>query len=309
MAFPTIRQLQIFATVARMGNFTKAAEALFLSQPAVSIQVKQLEHSIGLPLYEMVGKNLALTAAGEEVYRCSQQLQQTLEEMVATINALKGLTGGELKIAVATTASYFAIEMLAEFSRLYPEVTIALDVTNRKALISQLQYNQCDLVLMGEPPVDMPLVSVAIMVNPLVVVASPAHPFAGQAHIPLAALGQQAFVVRERGSGTRAAIERFFQQQQIPFNTRMAMTSNEAIKHAVMANVGIGIASLHTLDLELETGKLVLLPVELFPIHRHWYIVHSDGKRLSPAAERFKRFVLETAKYYKTASPNASAPE
>lgn len=302
MSTPTLRQLQIFATVVRLGNFTQAAERLYLTQPAVSIQIKQLEYSVGLPLYELVGKQLSLTAAGSKVYRASQQVQQALEEMRSAIDALKGLTSGELKIAVATTASSFAIQMLAEFSREYPGINITLDVTNRKSLIQQLQHNEVDWVIMGEPPLDRPLDSTVMMVNPLVVVASPAHPFAALAQqglIPLAALGEQAFVVRERGSGTRAAIERFFHQYEIPFSARMEMTNNEAIKQAVMANIGLGIASLHTLSLELEAGKLALLPVAHFPIQRYWYIVHNRDKQLSPAAERLKNFVMNSAQEYR----------
>ena len=292
----TIRQFQVFEAVARNLNFTKAAKELHLSQPAVSIQVKQLEGAMGLPLTETIGKKLHLTAAGKEVFACSLSIQETLARTIENIDGLKGLQKGKIKIVVATTASYFAIDLLSEFASVYPDVDISLDVTNRKALLYQLANNLCDMVVMGEPPHDIATESISIMRNPLVVVASPKHVLAdNQRIIRLAELANVPFLIREVGSGTRAAVERFFHHHGVPFNICMEMTSNETIKRAAMANMGLGIASKHTLDLELQTRSLVMLNVEQFPIMRNWYVVTAQGKKLSPIAARLKDFIVDKA--------------
>jgi LysR family transcriptional regulator, low CO2-responsive transcriptional regulator len=292
----TIRQFQVFAAVARNLNFTKAAKELHLSQPAVSLQVKQLESSMGLPLTEMVGKKLFLTEAGKHVFACSQSIHETISLTIESLDSLRGLHKGKINISVATTASYFAIHLLSEFSSLYPAVDIKLDITNRESLLHKLENNLCDMVVMGEPPNKMATDSTAILKNPLVIVASPECSLAqNNKMIQLSELSALPFLVREKGSGTRAAIERFFAQQGLAFNFTMEMTSNEAIKRAAMANMGIGIASKHTLDLELQTGSLVMLNVEQFPIMRNWYMVHTQGKRLSPIAASLKKFIIDKA--------------
>jgi len=295
----TFRQFQVFEAVARHRNFTKAAKELHLSQPAVSIQVKQLESAMGLPLTETIGKKMHLTEAGKVVFACSQSIQQTLDNTLEMIHGMQGLQKGKINIAVATTASYFAIDLLSQFAAIYPEVEISLDVSNRKALVEQLEQNVCDMVVMGEPPSDIPTDSRAIMDNPLVLVASPKHPLAKhEKRIQLAELANLPFLVREVGSGTRAAVERFFAQHGLPLNICMEMTSNETIKRAAMANMGLGIASKHTLDLELQTQSLVMLDVEQFPIMRNWYVVVSHGKKLSPIAMRLKDFIVDKATHY-----------
>ena len=290
---PTLRQLQVFKSVADELSFTRASEKLHLSQPAVSIQVKQLEEGVGLPLFEHVGKRISLTEAGWIIYRCSQTIRSVLEDTGEQIDELMGIQRGKLEITVATTASYFASRILAGFAHRFPQIAISLDVTNREGLLRQLELNQCDLVIMGEPPKGKRLTSTPIMENPLVIIASPGHPLADRRNIPVKELGQHGFVFREPGSGTRAAIMRFLEAKGVAIQINMEMTSNEAIKQTVQAGLGLGIVSHHTVELELETGSLVELDVAHFPLRRHWYLVRRSDKQLSPVAQRFESYVLD----------------
>ena len=292
----TLRQLRVFDSVARNLNFTRAAEEMHLTQPAVSMQIKQLEEGVGLPLFEQLGKKIYLTEAGRELYHYSRSIGALLQEVEGVVEELKGVKRGHLTISVASTANYFATRLLATFAKRNPGVTFSLDVTNREALLEQLEANEKDLVIMGRPPEPMDLVAEAFMENPLVIIAPPDHVFVQEKYIPLEWLQEETFVVRERGSGTRIAMERFFAERGVNLVTGMEMTSNEAIKQAVEAGLGLGIVSIHTLPLELETGRLVVLKVEAFPIFRHWYVVHRHGKRLSPVAQAFKQFVLDEAR-------------
>lgn len=292
----TIRQLKVFEAVARNMGFTRAAEELHLSQPAVSMQVKQLEGHVGLPLFEQMGKKIFLTDAGREMYHYSREIANQLEEAEGVIEALKGAQRGRLDISVASTANHFGTKLLAAFSREHPSVTIKLDVTNRETLLRQLADNEKDLVIMGRPPADMELKAEPFMDNPLVVVAHAGHPWIKEKNIDLERLQDRGFVVRERGSGTRQLMARFFESHGMPFEPGMEMTSNEAIKQAVEAGLGLAVVSIHTLELELETKRLAVLDVQDFPIMRHWYVVHPRCKRLSPVAEAFRQFVLRNTK-------------
>lgn len=291
----TLRQIEVFNAVARLENYTRAAEELHLSQPAVSMQIRQLEENIGLPLFEQIGKQIFMTDAGREMYAYGRNMADLLEEADEVFEALKGVEKGVLSISVATTASHFATRLLAAFSKLHPGITISLDVTNRETLRRQLDNNERDLVIMGKPQEGMEVDAEAFMKNPLVMIAPAGHTLVTKKNIPLAHFGTDNFVVREPGSGTRSAIQRFFDQHGVSFNTGIEMTSNEAIKQAVEAGLGLAIVSIHTLELELETRRLEILDVEGFPIERSWYILQRKGKRLSPVAKAFKSFVLEDA--------------
>jgi len=291
----TFRQLKVFESAARHLSYTRAAEELHLSQPGVSMQIKQLEESVGLPLFEQIGKKMYLTVAGREVYVYSQSIGHLLDEIEVVLEELKGVSRGKLAISVATTASHFTTRLLAAFSQRYAGVTISLDITNRESLKHQLENNQPDLVIMGQPPVGVDVESETFMENPLVMIAPSDHPLASMGNIPLKHFDEERFVVREEGSGTRGAIQRFFAEHDVHFHTGIEMSSNEAIKQAVEAGLGLGIVSIHTLELELETERLAILDVEDFPIKRHWHIVQRSGKRLSPLAQTFKQFVLDEA--------------
>ncbi len=294
----TFRQLKVFESAARHLSYTRAAEELHLSQPGVSMQIKQLEYVAGLPLFEQIGKKMHLTEAGREIYAYSKSIGFMLDEAEVVLDELKGLRSGRLAISVATTASHFATRLLAAFSQQNEDVTISLDITNRASLREQLEANRPDLVIMGQPPEGVEVDADAFMENPLVMIAPAGHAFTGRQGISLAELENESFVVREKGSGTRGAIERFFSEHDVKFHSGIEMTSNEAIKQAVEAGLGLGIVSIHTLELELETKRLQVLDVIDFPIQRHWYIIQRKGKRLSPAAQVFRTFVLEQAKEF-----------
>lgn len=291
----TFRQLEVFEAIARLGSFTRAAEELHLTQPTISMQIKKLTGAVGLPLFEQLGKRIYLTEAGREVYHYSRAISQQIEEMTHVLANLKGLTAGKLRISVASTANYFVPNLLATFYRRYPDVTVSLDVTNRETLLRQLYDNTVDLVIMGQPPADTDLEAGTFMDNPLVVVAPPQHPLAKEKHIPLIRLQEEVFLVREPGSGTRIAMERFFNERGIRITTGMEVGSNEAIKQSVQAGLGLGLLSRDTLEQELSLQRLVILDVVEFPILRYWYIVHRSGKRLSPVAVAFKEFLLKEA--------------
>jgi DNA-binding transcriptional LysR family regulator len=291
----TLRQLRVFKTVAEHLNYTQAARTLHLSQPAVSMQVKQLEESVGLPLFEQTGKKIQLTEAGREVFQYSRTIFQTFEEMEEVLAALKGLDTGHLDIAVASTVNYFAPRLLAAFSRRFPGIDLRLDVTNRQRLMALLRNNETDLVMMGRPPDDIDLEFEPFMENPLVVIAPPGHALQNERHIPAQRLSEEVFIMREAGSGTRLAMERYFAEQSIEISTGMQMTRNEAIKQAVRAGMGLGVVSTHTIELEIETRRLVVLDIEGFPLQRHWYLVYRKNKRLSPAARAFHDFVMSEA--------------
>jgi DNA-binding transcriptional LysR family regulator len=289
----TLRQLTLFESVARHLSFTRAAEELHLSQPAVSMQVRQLEDAAGLPLFEKLGKRIHLTEAGQEMFHYAQTINQQLREADEVIQALKGIKRGRLRISVATTANYFATRLLAAFAREYEGTTFALEVTNRKTLLQRLADNETDLVIMGKPPEGLELDAEPFMENPLVIIAPPDHELTRKRKpIPLQRIQDETFVVREMESGTRIAMERFFRNRGVHLKAGMEMTSNEAIKQAVEAGLGLGIVSVHTLELELEARRLVVLNVEEFPIMRHWYLVHREGKRLSPVANVFREYLL-----------------
>ncbi len=291
----TLRQLNVFHAVARHRSFTRAAEELHLSQPAVSMQVKQLEGNVGLPLFEHLGKKIYLTEAGTEIFRCGRAVAQQLAETEQTIAELKGVERGQLAVAVASTVNYFAPRLLAGFSQRYPGVHISLSVTNREGLLRKLDGNESDVVLMGQPPPELELAAEPFMLNPLVVIAPPDHPLTRARRIPLTRLQNETFLLREPGSGTRIAMERFFAERGIVIDTGMEMNTNEAIKQGVEAGLGLGIVSLHTVGLELEMKRLAILNVQAFPIERQWYVVRRQGKRLSRAAQVFKDYVLNEA--------------
>jgi DNA-binding transcriptional LysR family regulator len=292
----TFRQLQIFDAVARNLSFTRASEELHLTQPAVSMQIKQLEQSVGLPLFEQLGKKIFLTEAGQEFSRYASAIGSQLDELKQVVDEMKGLQRGRLTIAVASTANYFVPRLLATFCQRHSDVTVSLDVTNREQLLKGLVENRTDLVIMGQPPEDMDLVAERFLENPLVVIAPPDHLLAKEKNIPLHRLLEETFLVREQGSGTRSAVERFFSANQIALSTPMEMSSNEAIKQGVEAGLGLGIVSMHTLAMELALKRLVILDVEKLPIMRNWYIVHRSGKRLSLVAQGFQKFVQEESR-------------
>ncbi|MDO8312931.1 MAG: LysR family transcriptional regulator [Sideroxyarcus sp.] len=289
----SLRQLQVFESVARHLNHSRAAAELFLSQPAVSMQIKQAEQTIGLPLFEQAGKKLFLTEAGRELLHYARSVLLLMQEMESVFDEMKGLEHGHLNISVVSTANYFMPQLLAKFIQAHPRIKVGLSVANRDAVIKQLAENIADLAIMGQPPEGTDMLAEPFMQNPLVVIASPSHPLARAKKIQPRQLASETFLLREQGSGTRGVVERFFSSHKLALPVHMAMDTNEAIKQSVQAGMGIGIISRHGIELELETKRLVVLDVEHFPIVRHWHIVHRKDKRPSTAAQEFERFLLE----------------
>lgn len=291
----TLRQLAVFESVAKHMNFSRAAKEMHLSQPAASMQIKQLENNVGLPLFEQLGKQIFLTEAGRELLHYARSIHQQLEEAQQTLEELKGLKRGTLHLTMASTANYFAPQLLAAFHQKYPDVKVQLDVTNRSGLIEAVRNNTTDMAIMGRPPEGLGLVGTPFMDNPLVIIAPPSHPLAKRKLIRLAELAQEPFIVRESDSGTRIAAERFFSEHGIRMVAGMEMSRSEAIKQAVMAELGLGIVSLHTLEMELALKHLVVLKVEDFPIMRQWHIVYRQGKRFAAIPKAFMEFVKDHA--------------
>jgi DNA-binding transcriptional LysR family regulator len=288
----TLRQLRVFDAVARHMNFSRAAEELHLSQPAVSTQLKQLSHRVGLPLFERIRAKLYLTPAGEEVLRCARAITRVIQETEDAVGCLKGVTGGRLNVAVISAGDYFFPRVLAEFGRRRPGVELNLTVHNREDLLRCLADNLTDLAVMVRPPKDPGTVAERFAPHPYVIVAAPDHPLAGVAGIPRATLVRERFVARERGSDTWNSMREVFGRQFSRLNISMQVRSTETIKQAVVAGMGISFLSRHTIGLELQTGNLAVLDVQGFPAMLNWYLVHLRDKRLPPVALAFKEFLL-----------------
>lgn len=291
----SLRQLQVFEAIARHLSFTRAAEELHLAQPTVSAQIKNLTDAIGLPLFEQVGKKIYLTDAGKKLYRACREVFSALENFEMEAAELKGLRQGHLRLAVVTTAKYFAPRLLSAFLEKYPGIDVALKVTNRERLLERMADNVEDLYIMGHPPEDAQLSFKHFLQNPLVVIAPEGHHLARAAQVPLQALANEPFIMREVGSGTRLAVEQQFVKFGIKPHVRMELGSNEAIKQVVAAGLGIAVVSQHALLADTAPGDVVVLDVEGFPIYWDWFIGHLAVKQLSVVARAFLSFVEDKA--------------
>lgn len=288
----TLRQLRVFATVARNLSFTAAARELHLTQPAVSMQVKELETSCGLALFEKIGRKVALTEAGAELARCAERIDEQLVETRERLDDLRGLKRGLLKLGAVSTAKYFAPSLLSAFRSGYPDVSVRFAVGNREDMIHELEGNEIDLVIMGRPPAELETVAAAFASHPLIIVAPPSHPLASRRRIPVQRLRGENFLIREQGSGTRVAMERLFKDKELEYHASMEMSSNETIKQAVIAGMGLSFISAHTVGLELATGNLVALDIVGLPIVRQWFVIHLSRRRLAPIAAEFRDFLV-----------------
>lgn len=280
--------------VAKCLNYTRASEQLFMSQPAVSKQIKQLEEEVGVCLFEKVGKKIFLTEAGHDMQSYANSILGLVSEAKDHFSQVKGGQKGRLKVAVATTASSFAIDMLGQFRKTYSEVDFDIEVTNRQTLLSHLDRNLVDLVIMGQPPENNQYSVEPFMKNPLVFIAPIDHPLVGE-RVTVGDLIKESFVAREEGSGTRQAMDAFFEAQAGELQVGMLFNSNESIKSAVASGFGLALVSVHTIQAELEHASLAILDVENTPIQRFWYLVHLKEKRLSAVAETFRNFILDKA--------------
>jgi len=294
----SLRQLQVFEAIARNENYTRAAEELFLTQPTVSMQIKKLEQNVGADLFEQIGKKIYLTDMGKEFYASSRDILETLALFEMRSAEIQGLNTGHLRLAVVTTAKYYAPYMLGLFCQLYPGIDVSLKVTNRERLLQRMTQNEDDLYIIGRPPKNGLHQFVPLIENPLVVVAPREHPICKRnGQLSIKDIAKENFIIRERGSGTRRAIDNLFTKAGLPIKIKMELGSNEAIKHAVSSGLGISILSRYTLSLGVKNGPVVELDVEGFPISWPWYIGFSTGKRLSPVAKTFLSFVQNNTHY------------
>ena len=290
----TFRQLRVFAEVARLGSMARAAESLHLTPPAVSMQIKEIESQVGLPLFDREGRQVSLSTAGEYFLVHAKRLLAVLKDAENAMARLKKLEGGVLTVGMVSTAKYFVPRLLALFHKEHPGVDVRLTVAaNRDALVALMQAGEVDLSVMGRPPKEIATRAEVFAAHPMVFVCPPGHPLLAFGHPPVAALAPYPFIVLEQGSGTRSAMQQFFAEHRFEPQITMEMSSNETIKQAVMADMGVSFLSLHTIGLELRSGLIKLLEVEGTPVMRSWNIVHLQSKVLSPAAEAFRYFVIE----------------
>lgn len=289
----TLKQIQTFMEVARQCSVSKAAERLFVTQPAVSMQIRQLEDAFGLALIEPQGRNIQLTHAGQAFLAHAAAAMRQFKDLEATMAEHVGLKKGRMDLAVVSTAKYFIPMLLVQFNKLFPGIDVQLKIENRENVLGLMTRFEVDLVVMGRAPADLDCVATPFATNPLAIVAAPHHTLVRRKPLPFSVLGEHRFVVREEGSGTRAAMERLFAEHQTPLNTVMSMPSNETIKQAVMAGMGLSFLSLRTVRHELASGHIALVDIEGLPQINHWYVSHLSHKKLSPAAMAFKEFLVE----------------
>jgi LysR family transcriptional regulator, low CO2-responsive transcriptional regulator len=309
MRHSTLRQLELFEAIARLGSFTRAAEELFLTQPTVSMQIKKLSDTVGMPLFEQVGKKIYLTDIGHELHRTCRGISEHLSNFEMIAADMKGLKTGKVRLAVVTTAKYFAPRLLGTFCQKYPGVDASLIVSNRERILDRLANNLDDLYILGQPPADADVVEEAFLENFLVVIAPANHPLAKKKKIPTEMLANEPFLLRETGSGTRMATERLFDELGLKIKIRMELGSNEAIKQAVIGGLGISVLSRHTLELDTPNNQFVILDVRGFPIKRHWYFAYPAGKQLSIIARTFIDHLRQSSnpKLDETQAPKAKA--
>lgn len=288
----TFRQLRLFLALAETGSVSGAARAMHVTQPTASMQLKEITESVGLPLYEVVSRRVHLTQAGLELARTARRIAAEWEAFGQTVDGIKGITRGRLKVAVVSTAKYFVPRLLGHFCARHPDVEISLEVLNRDGVVHRLRDNLDDFYIMSRPPSELDLEDEVFMPNPLVLIASASHPLARRKDLSLQDLRGSRFILREQGSGTRMATDAFFRKQRYAPTLRLELGSNEAVREAVAGGLGLAVISLHALAAKPSTQGVAVLDVQGFPIDSQWHIVYPKGKRLSPIAEVFRQQLL-----------------
>jgi LysR family transcriptional regulator, low CO2-responsive transcriptional regulator len=291
MKHATLRQLKVFEAVARLLSFSRAAEELYLTQPAVSTQVKKLEEHAGNVLFEQIGKKIHLTPAGTELLHISRNIIRQFEEADSAMAQFRGVAGGRLNVGVISAGDYFLPRVLVEFASRHQGVRLNFTVHNREELLAHIGDNLTDLAIMVRPPADMDTVNLPFAPHPYVIVAAAGHPLVGQRRIPMKRLLEEAFVVREKGSDTWQSMADGFGKHLTRLKVAMEIRSTETIKQAVIAGMGVSFLSAHTVSTETHNGSLRVLDVEGFPVMLNWYLVHLRAKRLTPVAQAFKDFL------------------
>ena len=290
----SFRQLRLFLALAETGSVTAAAKATHITQPTASMRLKELSDAVGLPLFEVISKKVRLTDAGRDLANTAREIQTTWELYEQQLNALKGLARGKLRIAVVSTAKYFIPRLLGTFCHKYPDIEVSLEIQNRDGVLTRMRENLDDLYIMSMPPNDLEINDHIFMDNPLIVIASIEHPLTKQKNLTLSDLVSEKFILRERGSGTRMAIDNFFKSKNFKPNLRMELGSNEAIREAVAGDLGLGVLSKHALTESSNRKDIKILTVADFPIQSAWHIVYRKGKNLPPIAQYFKEHLINS---------------
>ena len=292
----TLPQLSVFDAVARLGNFTRAGEELYMAQPTVSVHIKKLSETVGLPLFEQVGRKVHLTEAGRQLHEACREVFTILARTEDRLADLRGLKAGRLRIAVSTTGKYFVPRLLAAYVKANPGIDVSMQVQNRQTLLERLAANADDLYVFANPPQELDVVTQAILPNPMVAFAAAEHPLARQKHIPFARFAEEPLLIREPGSGTHMATLKCFEKHHVEPNIRMELGSNEAIKQTILAGLGVSIMSRYTLGLDTDPRDLAILDVEGLPLEGQWYFVYPVGKQPSLVMRSFMDFVRENGK-------------
>jgi DNA-binding transcriptional LysR family regulator len=296
----TFKQLRIFLAVFDAGSVSAAAKSTHVTQPTVSMQLKEISNAVGLPLYEVISKKIYFTDAGKELASTAREMLNAWSNFEQSIDAAKGLTRGKLKIAVVSTAKYFMPRLIGQFCKKYPDIDISLEILNRDGVLMRMRENLDDLYIMSQPPTDMDLVDDIFLHNPLVPIAAYSHPLTKKTSVPLNSFLDQRFILREKGSGTRMTIDKYFKTQKFRPDIRMELGSNEAIKEAVAGGLGIGVVSKHALHGHQKEHGVAIINVTGFPIMSHWHIVHPAKKHLPPVAIAFKTHLLNSVRLIKS---------
>lgn len=289
----TFRQLRLFLALAETGSVSAAAKVMHVTQPTASMQLKEMTLSVGLALYEVIGKKIYLTDVGKELAVTARAVAQTWDAFEQNVDAAKGLSRGKLRVAVVSTAKYFMPHLIGSFCTKHPAIDVSLEILNRDGVVHRLRENLDDLYIMSMPPKDMDLGDEAFMPNPIVLIAPSADPLAKRSQVSLHELTQRRFIVREKGSGTRMAADQFFRKMKFRPDVRLELGSNEAVKESVAGGLGLGVVSRHALHGHKKENGVSVIDIEGFPVSSAWHIVHPASKKLSPLAQAFKKHMIQ----------------
>ena len=295
MSAYTLKQIKAFQKVARLQSISKAANALFVTQPAVTQQIKQLEEVFGLALIEPFGRTVQLTESGKIFFKLSETLLANLADLEETMSNLVNLEKGHIRLGIVSTTKYFVPMLMMEFKKVYPAISFDLKIANREEMVNLLRNNLVDLVIMGRPPNKVEYDAIPFITNPLGIISGEKYPLKNKTTYRLEDLKNEKFIAREEGSGTRLLMEKIFLEKGVKPEIFMSIASNETIKQSVMANMGLTFISLRAVSRELDNGMLRLLNVEGLPYIGHWYVMHRAEKKLSPSTTAFKDFMIEKA--------------
>jgi DNA-binding transcriptional LysR family regulator len=287
----SIRQLRALTALATHGSVTAAAAKLHLTQPAVTLQLRNLQALAGLPLIQRSSDGMLLTDAGREVLALADRIEAAIAACGTSLDMLAGATAGRVSIGAVSTAKYFVPFAISGFLEAHPNIDVTLSIGNRQEIGVALRGYELDMAIMGRPPADIDMDVRLLGDHPHVIIAPTRHPLARKPRLALAELTGETFLTREPGSGTRGLMEQLFGQAGFSPNIGMAMSSNETIKQSVIAGLGIAFISAHTVATDLDEGRLVTLDVVGLPIVRQWFVVSRSDKVLLPPARAMLEFL------------------